>query len=58
MQRKSDPVDLFMKWYNYDRPHMSLGKNGYEKPYEAFLRKQPPERTVIDEQSGEEYHVR
>ncbi len=24
MMRKSDPTDLFMKWYNYDRPHMSL----------------------------------
>ena len=25
MMRKSDPVDLFMEWYNRRRPHMSLG---------------------------------
>ena len=58
MQRVSDPVDLFMKWYNYDRPHMSLGDDGYEKPYDAFLRKQPPEETDTDEHSGEKYPVR
>ena len=26
--RKSDPVDLFMEWYNHRRPHMSLGVDG------------------------------
>ncbi len=58
MQRVSDPVDLFMKWYNYDRPHMSLGKGGYETPHEAFNRKMPKEGTVIDESSGDEHHVK
>ncbi len=24
MQRVSDPIDLFMEWYNMERPHMSL----------------------------------
>ena len=38
-------------------PHMSL-KDGEETPAEAFIRKMPKEETVIDEQSGEEYHVR
>ena len=38
-------------------PHMSL-KDGEEVPAEVFIRKMPKEETVIDEQSGEEYHVR
>ena len=25
MMRKSDPVGLFMEWYNHRKPHMSLG---------------------------------
>ena len=25
MMCKSDPVDLFMEWYNHRKPHMSLG---------------------------------
>ena len=59
MMRKSDPIDLFMKWYNYDRPHMSLDWDNLEKPAEAFARKMPPKgKTVIDKQTGEEYHVR
>ena len=37
--------------------HMSL-KDGEETPAEAFIRKMPKEKTVIDEQSGEEHHVR
>ena len=58
MMRKSDPVDLFMQWYNYDRPHMSLGSDGEETPAQAFVRKMPPKgEVVIDEQTGEEYHV-
>ncbi len=58
MMRKSDPVDLFMQWYNYDRPHMSLGLDGEETPAQAFVRKMPPKgEIVIDEQTGEEYHV-
>ena len=39
MMRKSDPVDLFMRWYNHERPHMSLGRGGEETPAEAFVRK-------------------
>lgn len=42
MMRKSDPVDLFMQWYNYDRSPMSLGRDGEETPAEAFARKMPP----------------
>ena len=30
MMRKSDPVDLFRRWYNHERPHMSLGRGGEE----------------------------
>ncbi len=57
MQRTSDPVDLFMKWYNYDRPHMSL-KDGRERPADAFVRKQHPKETIIDEESGDEHDVK
>ena len=59
MMRKSDPVDLFMEWYNHRRPHMSLGVDGEnETPVQAFVRKMPPRgEIVVDEQTGEEYHV-
>ena len=59
MMRKSDPVDLFMEWYNYRRPHMSLGVDGQEEtPVQAFARKMPPKgEIVVDEQTGEKYHV-
>ena len=58
MMRKSDPVDLFMRWYNHERPHMSLGRGGEETPAEAFVRKMPPRgEIVVDEQTGEEHHV-
>ena len=30
--RKSDPIDLSMQWYNYDRPHMSLSRDERETP--------------------------
>ena len=54
MMHKSDPIDLFMQWYNYDRPHMSLGRDGEETPAEAFTRKMPPkDATVMGEQTGE-----
>ena len=56
--RKSDPIDLFMQWYNYDRSHMSLNRDERETPAQTFVRKMPPKgETVIDEQTGEEYHV-
>ena len=56
MMRKSDPMDLFMQWYNYRRTHMSL--NDGETPAEAFERKMAPKgKRIIDEQTGEEYDV-
>ena len=58
LMRKSDPIDLFMQWYNYDRPHMSLNRDERETPAQAFVRKMPPKgETVIDEQTGEEYRA-
>ena len=39
--RTSEPIDLFMKWYNYERPHMSLDYDRLETPWEAFQRKMP-----------------
>ena len=59
MMRKSDPADLFMRWYNYERPHMSLGRNGEETPAKAFVRKMPPRgEIVVGEQTGEEYRAK
>ena len=47
LMRTSDPVDLFMKWYNYERPHMSLDFDKLETPWEAFQRKMPPAGTTV-----------
>ncbi len=60
MMRKSDPVDLFMEWCNHRRSHMFLGVGGEnETPTHAFIRKMPPRgETVVDKQTGEEYHVK
>ena len=60
MMRKSDPVDLFMEWCNHRRSHMFLGVDGEnETPTHAFIRKMPPRgETVVDKQTGEEYHVK
>ena len=44
LMRKSDPIDMFMQWYNYDRPHMSLNRDERKTPAQAFVRKMPPER--------------
>ena len=58
LMRTSEPSDLFMKWYNYERPHMSLDYDNLETPWEAFRRKMPPAGTVVvDEQTKEEYVV-
>ena len=43
LMRTSDPIDLFMKWYNYDRPHRSLDFDKLETPWAAFQRKMPPD---------------
>ncbi len=60
MMRKSDPADLFMEWYNHRRLHMSLGVDWEnETQAHAFIRKMPPRgETVVDKQTGEEYHVK
>jgi hypothetical protein len=36
---------------------MSLNPDVIETPHQAFIRKMPQERTVIDEESGEVYHA-
>ncbi|MCE2508452.1 MAG: integrase core domain-containing protein [Nitrosopumilaceae archaeon] len=33
LMRTSEPIDLFMKWYNYDRPHRSLDFDNLETPW-------------------------
>ena len=60
MMRKSDPVDLLMEWHNHRRLHMFLGVNGEnETPVHAFMRKMSSRgETVVDKQTGEEYHVK
>ena len=58
LMRTSEPIDLFMKWYNYDRPHRSLDFDKLETPWGAFQRKTPPAgTTVVDKQTEEEYVV-
>ena len=57
MMRKSDPIDLFMQWYNYDRPHRSLNWAELETPAQAFKRKMPKEDRIVDGQTGEAYHA-
>ena len=52
-----DSVDELMEWYNEVKPHMSLDFEHAETPAEAFIRKMPKEGTVVDERSGEVYHV-
>ena len=37
-----NPMARFMKWYNHDRPHMSLDMDTEETPARAFRRKMPP----------------
>ena len=60
MMRKSDPVNLFMEWYNRKRPHMSLGVDGASETLaHALIRKMPPRgETVVEKQTGEEYHLK
>ena len=53
MTRKSNPMDLFMQWYNYSWTHMSL--NDGETPAEAFERDSSQGEKIIDGQTGEEY---
>ena len=58
LMRTSEPIDLFMKWYNYERPHMSLDYDNLETPCDAFQRKMTPSgRVVVDKQTKEEYIV-
>jgi hypothetical protein len=47
-----------IEWYNMTRPHMSLNLDTIETPYRAYARKMPEGgTTVMDEESGEEYHA-
>lgn len=32
LMRTSESIDLFMRWYNYERPHMSLDYDNLETP--------------------------
>jgi len=61
IQRKQkwfDGIDELVHWYNYIKPHMSLDWDNLETPAKAFVRKMPQKgSTVIDEQTGEKYHV-
>ena len=38
---KGDTVGLLMKWYNYDRPHMSLDWDNRETPARTFEKARP-----------------
>ena len=46
---EKDPVARFVKYYNYQRPHMSLDWENQETPYQAFRRKmRSAEETVAE----------
>jgi len=45
-KRYFNSIDEFIEWYNNERPHMSLNLDELETPYQAFLRKLPPERIL------------
>lgn len=61
IQRKQkwfESIDELIDWWNNIKPHMSLDWDNLETPAKAFARKMPEKgTTVIDEQSGEVYHV-
>ena len=61
IQRKQkwfESIDELIHWWNNIKPHMSLDWDNLETPAKAFARKMPEKgTTVIDEQSGEVYHV-
>ena len=49
-----DDVSRFIDWYNNNiRPHMSLNEDIGETPSQAFIRKIPPKREDIIEESME-----
>ncbi len=58
VQRASDPIDLFMKWYNMETTVVSLDWDNSETLGQASAKKMPkPGTAVIDEQTGEKHHV-
>ena len=52
---KGDTIGLLMKWYDYDRPHMSLDWDGRETPARAFERKARP--WLTGRRGGGEYDM-
>ena len=49
LMRKSNPIDLFMQWYNYDRLHMSLNRDWRETLAQAFVHKMPPKGETVND---------
>ncbi len=47
---ETDPVYRFVKWYNCERPYMSLGADVGETPEMAFGRKTPPPGSGITDE--------
>ena len=47
---ETDPVARFVRWYNTERPHMSLNMDVEETPEMAFERKTPPPRSDITDE--------
>ena len=57
VQRTSDPVDMFMKVYNYEHVHLSLNTDIRETLHMAFINKQLPEG-IMDNESKGKYYIR
>lgn len=52
LMQVSNPLTPFMKWYNYERPYMSLDYDNPKTRWEAFQRKMSPaENIVVDGQT-------
>ena len=49
---ETDPLTRFMKWYNYDRPHMFLDTDIEETPAMAFEHKMPPAGSDAADEQG------
>ena len=47
---ESDPLKQFMKWYSYDRLHISLDTVIEETPAQASEHKMPPPGADIDDE--------
>ena len=54
---QKEPIERFMHWYSHAQAHRPLDWKNRETPAQAFVRKMPPIRGIVDEQTGVEYRI-